>query len=308
MTVPLSDWDLNKAEKVDNEIILGKHNLHSSGRFTDDALIKLFDCHPRECMPMATMGDDPANNSDWMSGTPGDIPGKDILDAIKHGKLWLNLLRLEQNPVYRDMMDKMFSEMQVPTSRNSLTLLVSSPNTQVYYHVDPNQVTLYHIRGNKRIWIYPNNDPNLINQQDLECIFSRESEEEVSFRSDWDKLAQSFALNEGEYINWPQNCPHRVVTADNFNVSLSAVFYTRAAQRKEWVYCANRAFRKFVPFAFRDTSISGIIPEAKIQAFRVLRKIKIVTEHTYTLDKKFQVDPNSPNGYFIKGSEKDKSA
>ena len=52
------------------------------------------------------------------------------------------------------------------------TLLISSPRALVYYHADGPASALWHIRGRKRIWIYPALDGRYIQRELLEDIFA----------------------------------------------------------------------------------------------------------------------------------------
>ena len=53
--------------------------------------------------------------------------------------------------------------------RTKMTVLISSPDIQVYYHCDVPGQTLWQVRGNKTVSVYPNRAP-FLEQAALERI------------------------------------------------------------------------------------------------------------------------------------------
>lgn len=278
------------------DTFVGTHHLAATGLFTDEALIAAFDSHLALNMQIATMGADPAAMGEWKLGTVEGVPGADILAAIKTGRLWLNVLHLEENPLYRDIVDQIFEDIEIPTTQRRVTLIISSPGAQVLYHVDPEQVLLMHVRGHKDLYLYPADDPSLVRVEDLERIFTGESYEELPFDPAWDKLADVHHLEPGRFALWAHNGPHRVSNGEDFNVSLSCSYYTADAKFKERVYRANRYFRQFSPVGFRDLGTAGFGPAMKVAAFRVMQKIGVKRLQRVPRRPLFVVDPAAPFG------------
>jgi len=98
-------------------------------------------------------------------GQLGDISGRQVLDAVQRGHIWILLMhpqRIDQR--YDSLLQEIYSEFasNVPSFRPyllNMAILVSSPKVQVYYHCDIPGQMLWQIRGTKRIYIYPNEEP-----------------------------------------------------------------------------------------------------------------------------------------------------
>ena len=123
------------------------------------------------------------------------------------------------------------------------TLLISSPGALVYYHADGPASVLWHIRGRKRVWVYPALEEHFLKRELLEDIFTGSRHEYVPYQNGFDAAAQTFDLDPGQWITWPQNAPHRVTNLDIVNVSLSTEYFTPANRARARVTVANRFFR-----------------------------------------------------------------
>jgi hypothetical protein len=123
--------------------------------------------------------------------------------------------------------------------------LISSPNAHVFYHLDMPLVMLWQMRGIKRVYLYPPEAPCL-NDKDLEGIALRESDEQLKFDPEWDRLAFVHDLLPGQMLSWKQNAPHRIVNHDVVNVSMSIEFMTpKALWRANLIYANGVLRRRF---------------------------------------------------------------
>jgi hypothetical protein len=50
------------------------------------------------------------------------------------------------------------------------SLLISSPGAMVDYHANPGPNILWHVRGNKRVWIYPAGNQRFLDRTLVEDI------------------------------------------------------------------------------------------------------------------------------------------
>ena len=122
-------------------------------------------------------------------------------------------------------------------------MLISSANAQVFYHLDVPLVSLWQLRGQKRVWVYPVAEPYVGDAQ-LERIVLKESAEQFAFSPQWDAGAQVHDLTPGKMVTWVQNGPHRIENGPMLNVSLSVEFMTPAALVRANVLYANGVLRK----------------------------------------------------------------
>lgn len=300
-TKPFVTFKSDEVGKLCQQTLLAKHNIHETEMFSDSNLIKLLDNHPREYLYVHTMGEDPENPSEWYNGISHSVCGRDLLSAVKQGKLWFNIVKIgDFHPEYKSLLDKLYGqiEAQAPhfqSIKRTYTLLISSPKSMVFYHADPYLVFLWQLRGKKRVYIYPFNE-KFAPTEDLEKIFTREAIEDLPYHRDFDKDAEIIELNPGQMVSWVQNAPHRVVNVDDVNVSITSNHYTEAALRREFVYSANRYFKN-MGLPASSTATTGLVAHSKVFSFRALRKLNIKVPKAYHYEKTFVVDPKAPQGF-----------
>jgi len=223
-----------------------RHVLHERQTFTDDGLAALLDRYPQDAIGVFTMGDAPGS---WLRGRLGDISGRDLLTAVYDGRVWLNLRGASNNDVeIRDLHDEIFADLKSRMPgfrpfRSDLGLLISSPGAKVFYHLDVPRVMLWHIRGEKRVFIYPRQAP-FVGAKALENVVSGKTEEEIPYDPAFDAGAAVFDLKPGDMVHWPQNAPHRIDNGDSLNVSLSIEFMTAPALMRANAVFANAWLRE----------------------------------------------------------------
>jgi len=221
------------------------HTLHRDPMFTDTGLAALLDRYPREYVGVYRMGDTPES---WECGRLGQISGEKLVQAVKEGRIWLNLRAADQrDPALAEMNQRIFSELKemIPGFRpfnTDLGLLISSPGARVFYHLDVPRVMLFHLRGHKKVWVYPRTEP-FVEAHGLECVVSQKTEEDIPYRAEFDADGQCFDLQPGQMVHWAQNAPHRIDNNDDLNVSLSIEFMTPMAQLRANVILANAWLR-----------------------------------------------------------------
>lgn len=209
-----------------------RHALGETGLFDDAALARLLEDYPREHYDLLHMAPQGTGNlADWREGDLGGVRGREALEAIYAGRLWLNLRRVhEASPCHAELLDEIFAELRrrVPGFRPwklNLGILISSPGAQVYYHADVPGQSLWHLRGRKRVYVYPNEAPFLPEDQ-IEKIVLGMSEAEIAYEPWFDAHARVFELEPGEMLHWPLNAPHRVENLDGVNVSVTTEHFT----------------------------------------------------------------------------------
>jgi hypothetical protein len=170
----------------------------------------------------------------------------------------------------------------------------------VYYHVDAEPNLLWHIRGSKRVWVYPPCDSELVSQELMEDILAHVVDEEAPYMAAFDKKAVVFDLSPGEVISWPLNAPHRVTNIDGVNISLSTLHVTSDSDRRKLVYCANRLLRRNYHIPARGLDETGVASLAKQSLFRVLRRAGVVEpsrRRVYMTN--LRIDANAPTGFRV---------
>jgi hypothetical protein len=299
----LTDWSPGRAAALTSSPLLSSHELAELDLFRDASLARVLDAHPRQDLQAFTMGTDPASPDDWTPVEVGDASGVDLLRAVATGRLWLNVLHVNRSHQgFAKVQDELFAGLarlrpDLITESLHSTLLVSSPGALVYYHADAGPNVLWHVRGEKRIWVYPPQNDYFVDRRILEDIFASVREENLPYRPEFDQAAVTFDLCPGQTIAWPQNAPHRVENGDSVNVSLTTEFDTRGSRRRTLVYCANRFFSRRFRVPCRSTRETGVSSALKQFTYRVLRKARLErTRPSYTYLTGLRIDPSAPGG------------
>lgn len=298
-------WNTQEYDSFGLVAQVNKHRYHELPLFDDASLIRLLDDYPRRWLQAFTMGDDPADSSDWKCvDIDESSTGEELWQAVTHGRLWFNITHIEKySKDYEALIDGMYDHigehcphLQHPKANYS-TLLISSPKAQVYYHLDAEPNMLWHLRGEKKIWVYPAMDTRFVAQNYLEDIYSGEIDENIPFDPAFDAEASEYLLSPGDVASWPHNGPHRIVN-QNLNVSLATSYYTPTVYKREYTQLANRFLLRQMGIKNRSMEEDGLIPSFKRFSYRAINKIKpfkrVDRSAGYITD--LQVDPNSPLG------------
>lgn len=245
----LVDWRPEHAELYGRHTLTLKHRLAESGLFEDDALAELIERYPETHYNLHAMSAPEDPRASWTRGLIGSADGREVIEGVKAGRLWLNLRRVhEVDERFAKLLDAMFAEFEakVPglvTFKRNMGVLVSSPRAQVFYHADVPGQSLWQVRGRKRIWIYPNTEP-FLRKHDLEDMILGLSEEEIAYEPWFDAHASVHDLEPGQMLTWALNGPHRVVNEDVMNVSVTTEHFTPEIRRRYAVRYGNALLRR----------------------------------------------------------------
>jgi hypothetical protein len=302
----LLSWSGGRFNPGESLAELGRHRLPEMDLFNDDVLIDLMDNYPRNRLQAWTMGTDPLRRDDWKPVDTAGASGRDLLTAVNGGRLWYNILRIDLfDHRYRELIDRLYAEMAAdcpgfePLSTVG-TLLLSSPDAMVYYHADGPPTTLFHVRGRKRMWVYPAGDERFVSRYFLEEIFGSAMDEEVPYSPEFDKHAAAFDLEPGDAIWWPQNAPHRIQNSGTFNVSLSTRYRTEKSERRKLVYNANRFFRRKLGLRSLSVDETALMSSVKCFTYQLCRRAGLDSKPSgYVYKAMLRVDPTAPLGFSV---------
>lgn len=272
----LIDWPGQEA--LGDRVIKARHYLLETGLFTDEKLMDLFDQHDPDELLIYRMGEDHHKLDDFQYGSRGSLTAAQLLEAVRGGKLWLNIINMTRNHRrFRELVDSIYDSLEqtVPgfkTVFRSANLLISSPDAQVYYHADAPLNMLWHLRGAKRVWVYPG-DEKFAPRKWVEMIFTRESDDDLPYRPEFDQYATAYDLEPGEMLTWPQNRPHRVENRSGLNVSLTTEHYTPEAMKKRMTYLSNHYLHKWFGLPTTGVELDGPRAAMKRTFFRVARRL-----------------------------------
>ncbi|MHA1546711.1 MAG: hypothetical protein ACTSUY_09855 [Alphaproteobacteria bacterium] len=298
-----ADWTADNIRDYGKELVQIQHNLHKSPLFTDAAIEKLIEECPREHYDLHTMAKSGHKAGSWREGDLGGRSGAEVLEAIRTGQIWLNLRKVMKfSAPYAALLTQMFAEIEehVPglkTYRHNFGILISSPGAQVFYHSDVPGQSLWQVRGQKRVYLYPVGDP-FLPQSQLEAIILNEADEQdLVYRSDFDKQAAIVDLQPGQMLHWALNAPHRVENLDTVNVSVTTEHYTPEIRNSYVMNYANGILRRRYGFNTLSQATSGPAFYAKAALAAAYKFSKVQKPRGYDRFIDFIIDPKSPQGF-----------
>ena len=298
----LEGFGEGEAAAFQKAIVHFRHGLEATGLFSDEALVDLLDRHPAEKLDVCTMSDsDPRYPNRFMTGDFRDVDGKTLLDAAKSGAVWINLREaMNVHAEYRDALERMYGELAHRTGNAAFNprggILISSPVAKVPYHVDKTETILWHVRGEKRILIYPRTQ-DFIPDASYEATLTSIIDDDLPYHPGMDADASVFDLQPGQALTWPLNSPHRVENR-TFCVSVTTEYSTKESALKNSAMLANAVLRKKAglnPSFERD---HPAVRRTKSVLGRALKKVGMVPDTTEPDMVRFRVDPGV-EGYVV---------
>ncbi|HET7411431.1 MAG TPA: hypothetical protein VFJ18_02115, partial [Pararhizobium sp.] len=233
-------------------------------------------------------------------GVRGSQSGNDVLEAVKRGRIWINMMNIHEiDPRFSDVLGGMYEELHrtmpgFSSFKQTLGLLISSPNAQVFYHADVPGQGLWQIRGRKRIWIYPNSEP-FLKTEEIEKVVRGVQEEDISYQPWYEDHAVAYDLEPGDMLHWPLNGPHRVKNHDCVNISLTTEHWTPEIRRHFAMNYGNGVLRS-LGWTPRSRASNGAAFWPKAALALAWRKTGMEKRQSFRRKIEFQVDPAAPDG------------
>jgi len=278
-----------------------QHSLDTSPLFTLDALADLIDAYPREHYSLIHMGAQ-GRRRFWKEGDIGGMRGREVIDWIARGRMWLNLrVTAQVDRRYRELLEDAYTEIALrapgaPMFNKAMGILISSPNAQVYYHADLPGQALWQIHGRKRIYVYPTEEPFLSARQ-LEDIALYGVEVDMAYEPWFDEHARVFELGPGEMAHWPLNAPHRVENLDMLNISMTSEHWSDEIERRHRLNVANGILRHRFGMSAPGRRIDGPVYAAKAILQAALRRTSwVAAARAARRPIEFRLDPATPGG------------
>jgi len=300
MSGMLKNWTEEHSVRFQKEIMPFQHNLKQTGLFSDEALIALLNKHPSNMLDVCTMGnaDCELYPNKFQTGDFRGVEGKILLDAAKAGKVWINVRRgMNIHPEYKAVLDEMYGGIAEQTGNRAYNanggILISSPIARVPYHFDKTETILWHVRGKKRMYLYPLTE-KFIPDRAYEATMLSDLEDDLPYHSDFDKEATIVDFEEGQALSWPMNMPHRV---DNktFCVSVTTEYSTRESGMKNAAMIANATLRHRFGIESSYTNAGPLNRQLKSVFGRVIRKAGLAAKNSKVDMVTFKIDPSSPD-------------
>jgi hypothetical protein len=275
MTEPLVPaWTTAQKADFRKKPMTFQHALMSTGLFEDEALARLMDDYPAELYDINLFDFEDGEAMKLRTGSRGKGSGRELLAACKEGRIWVQLRRVTTHrPEFRAAADRLYADLTsydpaFKTLEVNAQLLLSAPGAKVPYHVDAPGVILFHLRGRKRLWVYPA-EAKYLPREAMEDIVMQQKTEDLPYRRAMDADAVIIDLEPGEAAAWPLHAPHRVENLDGFNVSLTTDYQTWESRFTNGAYYVNGALRRMklpvpdldrTPMAVRAAQWAASVP------------------------------------------------
>lgn len=297
----LKNWSTDEYNTLEKGVILAEHGLGDTGLFTDESLAQLIDNHPEEQLTIATMGNDPTK-FDWLEGEKNNATGEQILELAKAGRLWLSLRKvLDFQPQIAEKVNGIYCQLEAnaphfKAQERTANLLISSSTAMVPYHVDMPVNMLWHIRGKKRVWVYPHFDYRFVARSVVEKVCAGELSEDVPYDPFFDNFALTFDVEPGQLLTWPQLSPHRVQNLGGLCVSLSTEHKNPRARRRISMHEANHVLRRQFGMFYRGAEVDSATAYAKQAFMKIYRTLRKEEKEQFVYSKTFAIDATHPDG------------
>jgi len=268
---------MNISDKWGEGIAEVQHDLNENALFSLESLAELIRQNPDCVSEAATMNNSREDASTWRDAGIANAPSNELIDAIQNGSIWANLGKIgERDSRYQTVVDQIMDQIEneVPglaTFNRQIGILISSPNARVFYHADVPGQALLHISGEKRIWLYPGEEPYL-NQRDFEKVVTHSTAEEITYDPSFEKVATVYDLTPGAGLFWPLNWPHRVVNGNTVNISATVEYSTKTTRRHFNVNYANGMLSHVFGYRPRSQAIEGAGFWSKVMMSYALRR------------------------------------
>lgn len=286
------------------EPVVAQHRLADLDLFSDASLADLIDHHPRSLLEIFAPDRGSRGEEGWKAVAIGDATGREVLTAVERGRLWVLVSHVhESHPRFAELREQLVSELDcvIPGFSGqtmSVTVLVSSPTATVPYHLDGIPNLLWHIRGEKRAWLYPPDEDEFVDPRAVEDIVVGESPEYLPYDPTFERAAQAIRLSSGQVLAFPHYAPHRVENLSGLNVSLNTDVHTLRTERRNFVRMANRYFSRRLHLPVHARVTDGAAARTKRVVFRTMRRIGLDRKHVRrpTPAPTLRIDPNAADG------------
>jgi uncharacterized RmlC-like cupin family protein len=299
MTALLADMTPEQAARAGREIARFRHRLDETGLFTDEALARLIDEHPRSELTVCTMRDDPPPQERWIAGEADGLDGAALVEAARRGSLWVSpRSAMTRNPRYKAVFDRLMAEFSQAVGVRVLSadaaVLISSARMGIFFHVDPAETMLWHVRGHKTVYVYPPREEH-VTEQALEAILLKETLSDLPYDAAMETGVQALEMKPGDAAYWPMHSPHRVVNGEDLNVSVSVEFSSPRSMLTNGVFYTNGVLRRrlgFSPVSRNKPQALKPLYWAAARAIRTLAPPKANAERDHA--RAFDVDLSAP--------------
>lgn len=235
----------------------------------------------------------PENNIEFNSGdvSPSQtdphkpkhkFSAEETIAQIKRCKTWLGLKRIESIPRYKTIMDQLLDSVAHDVEdligalyKRECFIFISSPNSTVPYHMDPEHNFLLQIQGEKQLNIFDKSNELILTERDFERYYSdgRPENRKLYYDDKLEHYADAVTLRPGDAFHLPITSPHYVTNGAEVSISMSITYSTQWAENREDLYHLNHELRRkrLGPIAYGKYPL---VDRCKLAAISLARKLR----------------------------------
>jgi cupin-like protein len=185
-----------------------------------------------------------------------EIAPQNALDAVtalkssEYTNTWIRLTQVDDTlPEIRDATKSFIQDLSDLHGRNIeaevfkpfVTLFVSSPGEVTPYHFDHTWNFLLQLKGTKTVYLFDQNDPQVLRQTDQENWYGRNC---VPAKDENSGDGIPYFLRPGDGVHHPVNAPHWVQNGPEISISLSIGLCLHESNRRAKIHQVNYILRK----------------------------------------------------------------
>ena len=260
------------------------HQLSQHDLFSLSSLIELSKAMPSESVEY-NAGNLPVTQNPDETPQNG-LSISDTIERIEKCESWMVLKNIEQDPKYNELLENCLAEVKpyAELASQGMThkqgfIFISSPGSMTPFHVDPENNFLLQIRGTKEVWMFGQDDREVLSEQQIEAFFSG-AHRNLEFKESYRERGQKFDLLPGEGLHFPVVAPHYVQNGPEVSISFSITFQTQDSAERQSLHRFNRQMRKLG----LDPSNVGANPAAdarKKTLLSVMRSAKRIVKRSH---------------------------
>ena len=210
------------------------------------------------------------------------LSAEETLRQIQTAKAWLALHNVQQDPVYRGLVDEVLDfvrplvEMKDPgMCHRAGWIFVTSPGAITPYHMDHEHNFIVQIRGTKTLHVWEPLDREVVSERALELFHGKLSRELVVYRDALLPRAHVINLRPGMGGYMPQTAPHWVKNGDEVSITASFTYYTNATRRRALLHRGNEKLRSLglTPAPVGHTPVVDSVKHLAFQAQQQLKNV-----------------------------------
>ena len=200
------------------------------------------------------------------------------LERINDAKAWVSLLNVQQDSIYRGLVDEILNDVQ-PRVRHrdpgmsfrAGWIFITSPHAITPFHIDHEHNFILQIAGTKTLHVWEPLDREVLSEAALELFHARYSRELVTWRPEFDARVHKFELVPGMGGFMPTTSAHWVKNGPEVSITISATYYTDLTRRTKLLYRANHWLRR-IGLRPAPVGTGGVSEAMKLAAFGATRR------------------------------------